>query len=139
MSQRITLPSSLSGATLTRSGEGVTFANRTASIPASTTAARTINPTGGQAAPGPEFQKQEVAETSENGYKFDIYKVIWVIIIPIIVWIILFSWKPNFVIDLINGRRVLNTSKLLLWTIIISAVILALGWFIFVAYPSRKA
>src|SRR5574338_1032940 len=47
---------------------------------------------------------------------------IWLILAPIVIWIILISWKPSFVVDNINGTNVVNNQKLLLWTLIFSII-----------------
>lgn len=47
---------------------------------------------------------------------------IWLILAPIVIWIILISWKPSFVTDNINGTNVVNNQKLLLWTLIFSII-----------------
>jgi len=138
MTSRVSLPSSLTGsqssgsAILSRSGEGITFSGtggasqRTATVPLSSDAARTINIGGsGQESMSP------IAQKSEDGYMFNVGTIIWLIIIPVIIWVILYTLKPHFVTDLVNGERSLNTSKLLLWTIVISIVILV---FLYVGY-----
>jgi hypothetical protein len=47
---------------------------------------------------------------------------LWFIVAPIVIWIILFTCKPSFVSDQVNGVCVLNNQKLLLWTLIFSIV-----------------
>jgi len=47
---------------------------------------------------------------------------LWFIVAPIVVWIILFTVKPNFVTDSINGVITLNSQKHLLWTLIFSII-----------------
>jgi hypothetical protein len=47
---------------------------------------------------------------------------LWFIVAPIVIWIILFTVKPNFVTDNINGVVTINNQKLLLWTLIFSIV-----------------
>lgn len=140
MTERISLPGTLTGgsnqgsAVLTRSGEGITFSGNsppirnTASVPFSPAAARTVTTS-------PNFTSQ-VSQTDETSsgksYVFNTGTIIWLIIIPIIVWMILYSLKPHFVTDLSGDKeRTINTSKLLLWTIVISIILLVL---IYVGY-----
>lgn len=66
------------------------------------------------------------------GIKFDATTIIWIVIIPIAIWIVLFSWKPNFVTDAVNGDRIINTSKLVIWTLILSIVVYAVLYFLLV-------
>jgi hypothetical protein len=47
---------------------------------------------------------------------------LWFIVAPIVLWIILFTVKPGFVTDNLNGVVVVNNQKLLLWTLIFSIV-----------------
>jgi len=51
---------------------------------------------------------------------------IWFILVPVVIWIILFSVRPNFVTDTVNGTAVINQQKLLLWSLIGSVA----GWII---------
>ena len=138
MTSRIVLPSALSGATLTRSGEGVSLSNRTASVPASTAGARTLNPSRMSMTSGVTEAGQMTSVDNSEGYSFDMKSLIWVVLVPVVVWILLYSAKFNMVTDLEDGKRVINTKKLVMWTIIISVVILVLLWLVLVAYPNRK-
>lgn len=182
MSQRVSLPSSLSNqqvspSTLQRSGEGVTLANqptipnqsatglssqaartlnmgnattqlqRPAGSLRTTTASATLSPSqetaNSMAATGsslPEVSNVSVANLSVGGdttasevkegwaINFDATYVVIIILVPIIIWLILYSTKFNFCTDLVNGDRVINTSKLILWTLIISIVIWIIIW-----------
>jgi hypothetical protein len=47
---------------------------------------------------------------------------LWFIVAPIVLWIILFTVKPGFVTDNLNGVVVVNNQKLLLWTLIFSII-----------------
>lgn len=47
---------------------------------------------------------------------------LWFIIAPIVIWIILFTCKPSFVTDTVNGTTTINNQKLLLWTLIFSII-----------------
>ncbi len=45
---------------------------------------------------------------------------LWIIVAPVVLYIILFSVRPNFVVDMVNGTAVINQQKMLLWTLIFS-------------------
>lgn len=193
MSSRTTLPSTLtSGATLTRSGEGVTFnaasplTNQVppnqgllpaqngppwpANLTASTLPARppvvaatplvqqgierppVVLPNGQAPVAGVQLSPgvtvngiaAPVAETSagapakkEWGISFNPLNIIWLILIFIIVIIILYSTKPNMVTDLVNGERLINNNKLVLWTVIIT-IIIAVMAFVIMSMVSRR-
>lgn len=47
---------------------------------------------------------------------------LWFIVAPIVIWILLFTIKPNFVTDTVNGVTQINNQKLLLWTLVFSVV-----------------
>jgi hypothetical protein len=47
---------------------------------------------------------------------------IWFIVAPIVIWIILFTTKPSFVTDTVNGAVVINNQKLILWVLILSII-----------------
>ena len=47
---------------------------------------------------------------------------LWFIVAPIVIWIILFTVKPCFVTDSINGVVTINCQKHLLWTLIFSII-----------------
>ncbi len=153
MSARVNLPSSVSGATLGRSGEGVTVSGLspqspnvgfsrppTVNSPVSPipmqqfqTSVAVPSPVSvNQASPPPmmmdmgengEMMGEEAGEKPAWGYKFKAMSVIGAILIFIIVWVLLFTGKFNIVTDLTNDQRVINTRKLLIWTIIIGAII----------------
>lgn len=57
------------------------------------------------------------------GIDFNTNTLIFLVLVPVVVWILLFTLRPNFVTDLVNGERVINTSKLILWTLIISVLV----------------
>jgi heme/copper-type cytochrome/quinol oxidase subunit 2 len=73
------------------------------------------------------------------GYKFRAMYVIGGIIVFIAVWILLFTGKFNFVTDLADDQRVINTRKLLIWTIIIGAIIDIFLFAGIAMYKRRKA
>jgi hypothetical protein len=59
---------------------------------------------------------------------------LWVVIAPIVIYIILFTLKPGFVTDTVNGACVLNNQKLCLWCLIASVA----AWIlIYAAYACR--
>jgi hypothetical protein len=190
MSQRVSLPSSLSNqqvspSTLQRSGEGVTLANQptipnqsgsslssqaartidmgnaTTSIQRpvgslrTTTASATLSPnqetadymvSTGSSLPevsnvsvGNLANTQTASEVKEGwAINFDATYVVIIILVPIIIWLILYSTKFNFCTDLINGDRVINTSKLILWTLIVSIVVWIIIWLCYSAYTRGK-
>lgn len=131
MSARMSLPQSLGGsATLTRSGEGVTIGSRPASVPPSATKSRTLSPSVGnaplQSSPTEVRTAKAVVQTPEQkewGYNFPATTIIWLMVVFVVVFLILWSSKMNFVTDLINGQRVINTGKVLLWTVVIGIII----------------
>jgi hypothetical protein len=49
---------------------------------------------------------------------------LWFIVLPLLIWVILFTCKPPFVTDNINGVVTINNQKLALWSLIFSIV----GW-----------
>lgn len=132
MSRRVTLPASLS-----RSGEGVTYAQP----PPSPLAARTIQvdplTPGTTSTTMGSVGMTETKSKDAFGFDFDTMTIIWLVLIPIVVWIILFTTKWNMVTDLVNGSRVINTTKLLLWTVVISTILLVCLYLVFVAWPSK--
>lgn len=69
--------------------------------------------------------ESQVSETAKKswGYKFKAIYLIVAVIVFIAVWILLFTGKFNFVTDLTEGQRLINTRKLLIFTIIIGAAI----------------
>jgi hypothetical protein len=165
MTSRVGLPTSLTGgATLSRSGEGVTFANQASSIqnpqpisaasPLATKNIVTTQMTAQEAAPisklspsimspssvmpgSPRsFGPTPKAEKKEWGYMFNPLNLIWLILIFIIVWIILFTTQPNLVTCLKDGERVVDNGRLVLWTVVISIVIAVL---LFVAVSLFKS
>lgn len=144
MSSRVSLPASLTGASLSRSGEGVTFAppqTTTASLPGVTMPApvqtqpamtiqaplpsATVIPQPAVASPVVE---SKAAETP--GYRFNPLNIIWLILIFMAVFLILYTTKTNMVTDLVDGDRVLNNGKLIFWSILISLIIAVLGYVI---------
>lgn len=49
---------------------------------------------------------------------------IWLVLVPILIWIALAAIRPSFVADHINGVSVISQQKLLLWTLVFSVM----GW-----------
>ena len=47
---------------------------------------------------------------------------LWFIIAPIFIWILLFSMKPSFVSDNVNGQQVISQQRLLLWTMVFTVI-----------------
>lgn len=47
---------------------------------------------------------------------------LWFVVAPIFIWIVLFSTKPSFVSDNVNGEQIISQQRLLLWTLIFSVV-----------------
>ena len=140
MSSRVSLPRSLgASSTLSPSGEGVSIPPQTASQPISPTAARTI--VGGREpsktpslAPAPLAAQQQSAPITPAsqgvmGYIFNPMYIIWIVLIFIIVWLILYSWLPSCIMEKKeNGERVLDTSRVILFTVIISVIIVLALW-----------
>jgi|SRR5579885_262020 len=197
MSARVSLPASLSAqqatpSTLQRSGEGVTFANRTPTTTISPDASRTLSQpnttdqatnqattsrpvitrtrrdmtpsatlspnqetaesmsaTGSSITPDltnnvvqgetPTVSAEPVKTEEGWGFNFDMTSLLAIIIVPIIVWIILYTIKFNFTCDIVNQERVINTSKLILWTIIISIIIWLIIWVAYSYWSKGKA
>lgn len=55
---------------------------------------------------------------------------IWFIVAPIVIWVILFTTKPSFVTDTVNGSVVINNQKLILWVLILSII----AWILIYAF-----
>lgn len=91
------------------------------------------------ASPQPVIQ-QMATEKKENewGITINPLMVIFLILIFVVVFIILYVTKTNMVTDLVNGERVLNNSKLVFWTVLIS-ITLAVVAFIVSAVFKRKS
>ncbi len=51
---------------------------------------------------------------------------IWLVLVPILIWIALAAIRPSFVADNINGVTVLSQQKLLLWSLVFSVM----GWIV---------
>jgi len=142
----------LTTATLQPSSAGVEFRQPSVAVPQQTPGSRIINPTPSVAAspqvplpqtaqvfvqPSPVQQPAvEVAQpmspgqapvarakSDEWGFTINPMMVIILIMIFVVVFIILFVTKSNMVTDLVNGDRVLNNSKLVFWTVVISIVL----------------
>lgn len=79
-----------------------------------------------------------LAEKKEWGYSFNPLNIVWLILIFIIVIIILYTTRPNMVTDLVNGERIINNNKLVLWTVIITIVIAVMA-FVIMSLISRRA
>lgn len=146
-------------ATLTRSGEGVTFAGDNAAPPAALPSAKSPGPnspspvnngvplqtsapirTATSVPPTPVTVKVVTPGMSEKewGFSFNPLNLLWFIIIFVVVWVILFSSRMHMVTDLINGERKINSGKLLLWTVIIGIVICILFGVGLAAWRSPK-
>lgn len=147
MSARVALPQSLSGsATLTRSGEGVTFGSRSATVPPSQTAARTLSPqTTATMAPRTATVVSQgsapvvtTSQPQEWGYNIPVYTIFFLLVIFVAVWLILAASKMNFVTDLVNGERVLNNGKVLLWTVVIGIILSVLLLVIMSSIKNRQ-
>lgn len=146
MSARVSLPASLTSATLSRSGEGVTFANQTASVPRSAIAARTLSPSAVQQQSvqrQPVMSAQQQAKPPvpgkfEAGYIFNPLNIVFLIVVFVTTLAILWLTKPNMVTDLENGKRVINTGKLILWTLIITIVIAVIGAILMSVLPRKQ-
>jgi len=142
MSGRVSLPANLTGsASLTRSGEGVTFANP-ASLPgmAPSPALSPVLPTttpsvvvGGPIPAQTATTVINVTDTTQQkpGYRFNPLNIIWLILIFLAVFLILYMTKGNLVTDLVNGERVLNNGKLIFWAVLITLIIAVIGFALF--------
>lgn len=159
MAGRVSLPNSLTGSTLSPSVEGVAInGNRT---PPSSGISGTIippiiaqppisAPLMGQPATMPpqilteshvpsesEFAPVEIKK-DKPGYSFNPLNIIWLILIFIAVFLILYTTKVNMVTDLVNGERLLNSRKLIFWSVLISLLIGVLGYVIMAFWKRRK-
>lgn len=63
------------------------------------------------------------------GIQFNAASIAVLIIVPIIVWVSLYYYAPNFICDLHHEKgKTVNTTKLLSWTLAITIVILIAIW-----------
>lgn len=162
MSQRVSLPPTLSASpTLQKSTEGVTVLNRP-SLPASASATATPknSPTvvGSVSTPAKMEMpaatlattlpastiavspEQPVPKKQSWGWDFNVYTILIVIAVPVIVWLILVSTKWNFVTDLHDDDdRCVNHKKLFLWTVVISIIIYVLIYLIWYFWKQGKS
>lgn len=52
---------------------------------------------------------------------------IWLfIVIPLFIWVLLFTWEPDFVTCVVGGVRVLDKTKLFIWSFVIGLILAAL-------------
>lgn len=73
----------------------------------------------------------EVPKTKRTpGYAFNPLNIIWLILIFLAVFLILYTTKINAVTDLVNGDRVLNSRKLIFWSVLVTLIIGVLGYVI---------
>lgn len=144
MSDRVKMP-----ATLTRSGEGVTFAGTGQPLKTTQSIPKPLGPSPlsqSPLSPGPamvpvvatpivQVGPPVVAEVrvvtpgapgQEWGVSFNPLNILILVIIFVVVWVILYTTKMHLVTDLVNGDRKINSGKLLMWTVIIGIIICVL-------------
>jgi len=56
---------------------------------------------------------------------------LWFLIFSIVTWIVLFSLQPSFILKNQNGLPIVDTGKLLLYSIIIGLIITLIIWLLF--------
>lgn len=134
---------------LARSGEGVTFVTPTPVVNQTiapqvvqngqlppTMASMNLPPVETVSVAPPESQKKVCAY--DLGFSFNPMMIIVLVFIFLVVFILLYVSKVNMVTDLINGERVINNSKLLFWTTLISIVLAVVALVIMVIVKGRK-
>lgn len=53
---------------------------------------------------------------------------LWIILVPIVIYVLLLLLAPTFVTTTLNGDLVVDHSRILLWTLIISIIVWVLLW-----------
>lgn len=150
MASRTSLPNSLTSPVLQKSAEGVSFrvppsgsrsdnasirsaplqssAGRTQPtlfMPGSASATQVTPQSAGIPAPGNSNVDAagNAPRNSTGGYGFTLMTIFVIVLIYMIVCAVLYMSNLNMVTDLVNGERVINKSKLTLWTFIIGSVL----------------
>lgn len=145
MTSRTALPSTLSSPILQRSSEGVSFRTPTSGQRRSpymqAPSQSTMNFTSNQdplspnlRGPSPQMvEGQENVCSNAGGGSMNMMMgaIVLVVFIYLAIYVVLYLSNFNMVTDLVNGERVLNTRKVLLWTFILGtalALILYTAW-----------
>ena len=71
---------------------------------------------------------KERAEKDSMMGKWSVAAWLWLILIPIVIFVLLLIFAPSFVTTTQNSHVVLDHSRILLWTLILSVIVWVLVW-----------
>lgn len=77
----------------------------------------------------------EIVEKSGWGFDLSPTVTIWLVLIPLIVWLFLFTWRPSFVSDQVNGQKTINTARLIFYTMLITIFIYVAMYVAYMVWP----
>ncbi len=104
------------------------------SVPAAVAPVKEVKIESSPKASTPQVEQPHHVEEAKPkrtpGYAFNPLNIIWLILIFLAVFLILYTTKINAVTDLVNGDRVLNSRKLIFWSVLVTLIIGILGYVI---------